>query len=185
MSGVALLWTGGKGSALALDRTRHRVDRLVTFVPVPERPFLAHPLGLVAAQAEALGLPHARVPVLELYAAGYEAAIDGLVAQGVHTLVTGDIDRVAGHGNWIEQRARGRCAVEAPLWQADRLPLLAAFSARHGQQGFDAAGENGEYHSATLRAPGFRHALQLQRPRVLVGDGFHHLAFDGVSASPA
>ena len=60
MKRAAVLWTGGKDSVMAWLDARQRlcVDRLVTFVPEPRRPFLAHPIEVMAAQAEALGIRH-------------------------------------------------------------------------------------------------------------------------------
>lgn len=216
MARAAILWTGGKDSALALAAVaqRHEPALLVTFVPDPPRPFLAHPLDLVAVQALAVGLPHRAVPVREPYAAGYEAAIAGLAREGIEVLVSGDIDRVAGQPNWIEERARGLVATERPLWGADRPALLhrllaegwdvvctlaydehfaptiagrrfdgalvGELSARHGAGGFDACGENGEYHSAVLDGPLLHHPVELLAPRVVAGDGHHRLEFAGV-----
>ncbi|MEL6428130.1 MAG: hypothetical protein AAFP22_13615 [Planctomycetota bacterium] len=219
MQNAAVLWTGGKDSCLAvLDVVeRMNVTRLVTFAPDPPRPFLAHPLETMAAQAAALGIEHtiARLagPLLE----AYERAIDALVDEGVEVLVTGDMDRVAGHDNWIEERARGLVEVERPLWHADRIGVLRRLSklgldvvctlarkdafeesivgrrfdaalieeltARHGVDGFDACGENGEYHTCVLDAPGFAAPLRLEGTRLVETDEFLHLAFDGVEAT--
>ena len=57
---AAVLWTGGKDSALALHEARLngcRVRCLVTFAS-PEPNFLAHPLAFMKLQATALALPH-------------------------------------------------------------------------------------------------------------------------------
>src|SRR6187399_1608364 len=68
----AVLWTGGKDSALALHRSAGLgVTELVTFVP-PDAHFQAHDLELMAWQARALGLPHRRVVVGLPYQEGYE-----------------------------------------------------------------------------------------------------------------
>ena len=166
------------------------------------------------AQARALGLEHRTLPVREPLDAAYEAAIETLAAEGIDVLVTGDMDRVAGHDNWIEERARGRVDVERPLWQADRASVLRELLAsglravctlsrddafaeplagreldaalveelvsRPGHAGFDACGENGEYHTCVIDGPGFSRGLRLRGARVERAPGYHHLVFDSV-----
>jgi diphthine-ammonia ligase len=129
LSSVAVSWTGGKDSSLALYETEmsgHRIDCLVTFAPRQER-FLAHPLAFMRLQAQALGLPHQVITVEESFERGYESAISSLKEErGIDALVTGDISEVAGHAtNWMMDRCRS-CGIELfrPLWHRDRLELL-------------------------------------------------------------
>ncbi len=129
MSHVAVSWTGGKDSSLALyeaEATGCEVKCLVTFAPHQER-FLAHPLALMKLQAQALVLPHYVIEVEEPYERGYENAISSLKKErGIDALVTGDISEVAGHeSNWMADRCE-RCGVDvlSPLWHRDRLELL-------------------------------------------------------------
>ena len=216
MKNACILWTGGKDSMMALveTRERHHVACLATFVPDPPRPFRAHPLETMRAQAESLGLEHRTLPVAEPLLEGYERAIDELAGSGIDVLVTGDMDRVAGHDNWIVERARDVVEVERPLWHADRVAMLrklqareiravctlckdAAFDepiagreldaalleeliARHGIDGFDACGENGEFHTCVLDGPGFRHPLELIEPRTVHTGEFHSLEFESI-----
>lgn len=218
-SNAAVLWTGGKDSCLALLDVRDRMDvtRLVTFAPDPPRPFLAHPLETMSAQAAALGIEHVVARLKGPLVEAYERAIDALVEDGIEVLVTGDMDRVAGHDNWIEERARGLVDVERPLWNADRIgvlrrivdlkmdvvctlarrdafpapmvgrrfnaTLVEELAARHGVNGFDACGENGEYHTCVLDAPGFETPLRLDGTRILETDEFRHLTFETVEPS--
>ena len=213
---AAVLWTGGKDSYLSLlaARDRLRITRLVTFAPHPPRPFLAHPLALMTAQARSLGIEHVIARVEGPPAEAYERAIDSLADQGIEVLVTGDMDQVAGHDNWIEARARGRARVERPLWKADRAAVLRSLLdygieavctlarkdsfeetiagrrldaalvdellARNGHEGFDACGENGEYHTCVLDGPGFAQRLQLLGIEAAETDGFHHITVDAV-----
>ena len=124
-----MLWTGGKDSALALARchqTHGPVSLLVTFVPVGEVRFTAHPLDRIKAQAAALGIEHLAVPIAQPYFEGYVAALQRLrTDRGIGTVVTGDIDLVDGQPNWIRE-----CCAQAgmnalmPLWQDDRERLL-------------------------------------------------------------
>lgn len=125
---AAVLWTGGKDSALALHEARRdgcRVRCLVTFVP-PEADFLAHPLAVMQLQAQALGLPHFLWPVREPFHEGYEAGLRWLKeAQGIDTVITGDIAEVGGHPNWIRERSRPvGMRVITPLWGRARMELL-------------------------------------------------------------
>jgi len=122
-------WTGGKDSSLALYEAKmlgSTIECLVTFAPSQEM-FLAHPLGFMALQAQALGLPHYVFEVGEPFDVGYEHAISSLKEKhGVSTLVTGDIAEVAGHDpDWMTDRC-ARCGIDLikPLWHRDRAELL-------------------------------------------------------------
>jgi uncharacterized protein (TIGR00290 family) len=125
---AAVLWTGGKDSALAhyeAVRAGFHVTRLATFAP-PSARFLAHPIEVMAAQAEALGLPHTIIEIAEPYAERYEAAIRSLRDDyHIGVLVTGDIDLVGGEPNWVRERAASTgVEVVTPLWDCDRTGLL-------------------------------------------------------------
>ena len=125
---AAVLWTGGKDSALALHEARRagwRVRCLVTFAP-PEPEFLAHPIAVMKLQAEALGLPHVLWPVQAPFAQSYEAGLRWLKETlHVDTAITGDIAEVGGRPNWIRERSRpAGMNVLTPLWGRDRLTLL-------------------------------------------------------------
>jgi uncharacterized protein (TIGR00290 family) len=129
VSGVAVSWSGGKDSSLALyetERSGYRIDCLVTFAPSRER-FLAHPLAFIRLQAQAMGLPHLVITVEEPYEQGYENAISSLKQErGIGALVTGDIGEIVGHpANWMVDRS-ARCGINLlrPLWHRDRLELL-------------------------------------------------------------
>ncbi len=125
---AAVLWTGGKDSALALHeagRSGCRVRCLLTFAS-PRPQFLAHPLPFLRLQARALGLPHHLWPVREPLADGYEAGLRWLRDEmGIDAVITGDIAEVGGAPNWIRERNRGiGLNVVTPLWGRDRLALL-------------------------------------------------------------
>jgi uncharacterized protein (TIGR00290 family) len=117
----AVLWTGGKDSALALHRSvASGVSELVTFVP-PDAHFQAHDLELMAWQARALGLPHRRLVVGFPYRQGYERALGELLSLGIERVVTGDIAPVDGQPNFIASCAeRVGMSVALPLWGVDR-----------------------------------------------------------------
>jgi uncharacterized protein (TIGR00290 family) len=125
---AAVLWTGGKDSALALHEARRngcRVHCLVTFAP-PEPDFLAHPVAVMKLQADALGLPHFVWPVNAPFAESYEAGLRWLrETMHIDTVITGDIAEVGGSPNWIRERSRAAgLNVLTPLWGRDRLTLL-------------------------------------------------------------
>ncbi len=127
---AAVLWTGGKDSAFALhlaaNRAGYRIERLVTFVP-PRAQFRAHPLAVMRLQAKALDLPHRTVLIRKPYRPSYERSLAQLRAEGIQTLVTGDIDRVGGAPSWIGECARPLgLEVFAPLWQRSRTGILRA-----------------------------------------------------------
>jgi uncharacterized protein (TIGR00290 family) len=125
---AAVLWTGGKDSALALHEARQDgclIRCLLTFAP-PEPDFLAHPLVFMKLQAEALALPHFLWTVREPFHESYEAGLRWLKeAIGIDTVITGDIAEVAGNSNWIRERSRPvGMRVRTPLWGRDRIELL-------------------------------------------------------------
>lgn len=130
---AAVLWTGGKDSALALDEARRAgipPGALVTFAP-PGAAFRAHPVPVMAAQARALGLPHRVVELRPPLDAAYRRAFEALAAEGFTRLVTGDIAPVDGLPNWVRERAAGLpLEVLTPLWGRDRAGLLATFRER-------------------------------------------------------
>ncbi len=124
-----VLWTGGKDSYLALRSARARkydVRALVTFAP-EQAEFLAHPLPCMRLQAQALAIEHRVYTVCEPCHANYELQLAKALRDAqANTVVTGDIDEVAGHPNLIAEictRIGARC--ERPLWKRDRRELLA------------------------------------------------------------
>src|SRR5581483_8991573 len=99
MQNAAMLWTGGKDSALALHEAvlyDCRVRCLVTFAPT-DPDFLAHPLAFIKLQAQALNLPHHVLSIQEPFAQGYETALAQLRDEmNIDAVITGDIAEVAG-----------------------------------------------------------------------------------------
>ncbi|MFY0629475.1 MAG: diphthine--ammonia ligase [Flavobacteriaceae bacterium] len=125
---AAVLWTGGKDCALAFYKAQlegYSITHLVTFTP--ENPnFVAHSLLLMEEQVESIGLPHIKVLVKNPMKESYEDGIARLKNQyDIETLITGDIDEIENHGNWIEERSqKSGMHVHNPLWKKNRKELL-------------------------------------------------------------
>ena len=128
MENVAILWTGGKDSSMALyeaGQNGYCVRCLVTFAP-PAKDFLAHPLAFIKMQAQALALPHYVLPITAPFKKSYETSLRRLRDEiGIDCVVTGDIAEVNGNPNWIRERSRPvGMSVHTPLWGRDRNTLL-------------------------------------------------------------
>lgn len=126
---TAVLWTGGKDSSLALFRALAagaRVRCLATFVPETNVDYGAHPISVMKRQAKELGLEHRLIPISQPYREGYVSALAELREQfQLDCVVTGDIDFVDGHPNWITECCQGlNLRVFNPLWQVNREELL-------------------------------------------------------------
>ena len=125
---AAVLWTGGKDCALAFFKAQkkgYNITHLVTFIP--EKPdFKAHNLSLIQQQIEVIGLPHLLLTVKTPMQESYENNIAILKNQhNIETLITGDIDEVQNHDNWIEKCCqKPGMLVYNPLWKKDRNELL-------------------------------------------------------------
>jgi uncharacterized protein (TIGR00290 family) len=131
MTNAAMLWSGGKDSAMALyeaGQRGYRIACLVTFAP-PRPDFLAHPLTIMRMQAAALALPHHVMSVVAPFDSGYEAALSRLRDEmDIRAVVTGDIAEVDGRPNWIRERSRPvGLEVVTPLWGRDRPIVLRQF----------------------------------------------------------
>ena len=123
---AAVLWTGGKDSALAFQASLnlHHIRRLICFVPAEGRQFYAHPTELMELQAQKIGMPIEFVPISEPYKQSYRQQIEAIRDTGIEMLITGDISTVGGMSNWIEEVAEGLVAVHKPLWELDRHAIL-------------------------------------------------------------
>ncbi len=126
MMKAAVLWTGGKDSALALHRSLNLYDikRLICFVSADNRQFYAHPTQLMALQAQKIGIPIEFVPIPEPYKLSYRGQIEKIRDAGIEVLITGDISTVGGMPNWIDEVAAGLVGVDKPSWELDRYAIL-------------------------------------------------------------
>ena len=125
---AAVLWTGGKDSCLAFyeaQRAGYQIDSLVTFVP-GNPVFIAHPISFMKYQAKAINLPHRIVEIKEQYKEGYREAFSLLKERhNINTLITGDMDEIDGHSNWVmEHSGVANIDIKIPLWKMDRLEVL-------------------------------------------------------------
>jgi len=126
MKKAAVLWTGGKDSALAFQVSLNLRDirRLICFVPADNRQFYAHPTQLMELQAQKIGTPIEFVPISEPYQLSYRQQIEATRDTGIEVLITGDISTVNGMPNWIDEVAAGLVEVYKPLWELDRYAIL-------------------------------------------------------------
>lgn len=147
--------------------------------------------ALIAAQVAALGGQWQAVNVPDgCYADRFAATLDGLRAGGFEALVFGDIDLQA-HRDWLVPACeRARLRAVFPLWGRTRQDIAAEVVARQIQArivcvdlslldasfcgaAYDAsliarlpagvcpAGENGEFHTVVLQAPGMAQPLRV------------------------
>ena len=131
----ALMWSGGKDSALALLRARAQhidVSRLVNFYdPATDRVrFHATRSELIAAQAETIGVEIVQLGVAwERYEPAFRDLLAGLKIEGFRGVVFGDI-HLADVRAWYEDRvtAAGLEHVE-PIWGERPAALVAEFVA--------------------------------------------------------
>ncbi len=126
MKKAAVLWTGGKDSALAFQVSLNLYDirRLVCFIPADGKQFYAHPTQLMELQARKIGLPIEFVPISEPYDLSYRQQIETIRDSRIEVLITGDISTVGGMPNWIDNVASGLVDVYKPLWELDREAIL-------------------------------------------------------------
>ncbi len=125
---AAVLWTGGKDSALALYKAHlsgHEIINLLTFAP-ESADFLAHPVSFMKYQAEAIGISHIEAIIDEPIEDAYEYAIRSFKNKyNVRALITGDMADVRGMPNWVRQRCAGNdIEVLTPLWGGERSEIF-------------------------------------------------------------
>ncbi|MGH2492936.1 MAG: diphthine--ammonia ligase [Candidatus Limnocylindria bacterium] len=139
MNRYAVMWSGGKDSALALWRARNRGLQVDWLVNVYDRAtervrFHATPVSAIARQAAAVGVPLVSVATeWETFDASLRETFTALAAQGCRGIVFGDI-HLADVRGWYEERTRaaGFEHVE-PLWGEAPSALLAEFVAIGGR----------------------------------------------------
>ena len=132
-------WSGGKDSCSALYQAGLQVvevTHLLHFVNGPERSHMCQGVSheLIAAQAEALGLPILQKTVQwETYEAGFHEVLDELKEEGVEAVVFGDVEE--DRGNWSMKLCR-QAGVEPilPLFGKEPEQVMKDFL----QSGFEA-----------------------------------------------
>lgn len=133
MNRYAVMWSGGKDSALALWRARREGLDVGWLVNVYDRAtarvrFHATPVGAIARQADAAGVALVSVPTdWETFDASLRDTFAALAQQGCRGVIFGDI-HLADVRAWYEDRtgAAGLEHVE-PLWGEEPAALLAEF----------------------------------------------------------
>jgi len=135
----AVMWSGGKDSALAAHRARRdglEIACLVNFYDeeTGRVRFHATRTELIAAQAEAIGVPLVqRGTTWPGFEPVFRETLDALGREGIEGVVFGDI-HLADVRAWYEARVRaaGLAHVE-PLWAEEPRDLLADFVAGGGR----------------------------------------------------
>lgn len=125
---AVVLWTGGKDSCLALHEASalgYSIRSLVTFGP-PAAAFRAHPIPFLQKQAEAMGLVHRMIEVMPPLEQGYQRAFRYIRDElGASHVITGDIDEVGTHPNWVKTIAGSLgLNVLMPLWKRERSIVM-------------------------------------------------------------
>mmetsp|Transcript_39856 Transcript_39856/g.95907 ORF Transcript_39856/g.95907 Transcript_39856/m.95907 type:complete len:262 (+) Transcript_39856:101-886(+) len=134
---AAISWTGGKDCNLALLYAKRDpaldVRYLICFRP-EENAFRAHPVPLMRAQADSIGLKLLFVHIPKDTDDYMQAYVDGIRKvrdeYGIKVIGTGDMDLVGTmERNWIErccEQAGGGMRCYLPLWMMDRRECLSA-----------------------------------------------------------
>ena len=133
MPRYAVMWSGGKDSALALTRARERgldVATLLNFIDAASGRvrFHATRAELIAAQAAAVGVPLRQYPTTwEDFPDAFAGALETLVREGYAGVIFGDI-HLADVRAWYEQRVRGAGLEHVePIWGEVPAMLLREF----------------------------------------------------------
>jgi diphthine-ammonia ligase len=135
----AVMWSGGKDSALAADRARRSGIEIACLVNFYDEAtgrvrFHATRTELIAAQAAAIDVPLVqRGTTWPGFDDAFRDTLDVLVGDGIDGVVFGDI-HLADVRAWYETRVRaaGLAHVE-PLWGGDPHVLLTEFVATGGR----------------------------------------------------
>jgi diphthine-ammonia ligase len=123
---VVAAWSGGKDSCFAYYlavQQGHEVINLMTMMMSESKSnFHMIPVGILDAQAQALGIPLIKKTTTPgTYEHDFKAVLKDCKAKGAEGLVTGDIYEVAGHEEgWLGRVCRevGLTPVK-PLWMLD------------------------------------------------------------------
>jgi uncharacterized protein (TIGR00290 family) len=135
----AVMWSGGKDSALAADRARRNGAEIACLVNFYDEAtgrvrFHATRTELIAAQADAMAVPLVQLGTAwHRFDGAFGDTLDELARDGIDGIVFGDI-HLADVRAWYEIRVRaaGLTHVE-PLWGGDPGELLAEFVATGGR----------------------------------------------------
>lgn len=133
MSAYAVMWSGGKDSALALWRARQRGLEVRWLVTAYDRAtgrvrFHATPIASIARQAAAAGAAPMQIATdWETFDGALADALAKLIRDGCTGVVFGDI-HLADVRAWYEERTR-RAGLEhvEPLWGEEPAALLREF----------------------------------------------------------
>ena len=135
----AVMWSGGKDSALAADRARRSGVEIACLVNFYDEAtgrvrFHATRAELIAAQAEAIGVPLvARGTSWPGFETAFRETLGNLSREGVDGIIFGDI-HLADVRAWYEERVHAaRLRHIEPLWGEEPRDLLAEFVGSGGR----------------------------------------------------
>jgi uncharacterized protein (TIGR00290 family) len=205
-------WSSGKDSAFALAEALARDDldvvALLTTVTETYSRVSMHGVReeLLDAQAKAVGLPVVRVRIPspctnEVYEARMSEALAAAAADGVRTMVFGDLYLADIRAYREEKLARVGFEAVFPLWKRDTRELAGAMIASGlravltcvdprrmprelaGRDfdekllselppGVDPCGENGEFHTFAYAGPPLREPIRVDVGEIVDRDGF-------------
>lgn len=133
------MWSGGKDSALALDRARDQgleIGCLLNVIDAATQRvrFHATRAELIVAQAQALRIPLRQLAVgWPQFEASFRAALAELADEGYAGVILGDI-HLADVRAWYEERVRAAALQHVePLWGEAPLALVREFVSRGGR----------------------------------------------------
>ena len=203
-------WSGGKDSCLACYkamRQGYKIKYLLHFISRETKRGCFHGIEsrLMQAQADAMGITLIQkevTPDMKKYEEEFKEAVSGLKAEGIKTMVFGDIyllDQI----NWIERVCRDlNISPIEPLWnipaskvieefielgfkaiivscKADILGenFIGRYLDREIVEEFKAknicpCGENGEFHTFVVDGPLFERKIQITESEPVFKDGF-------------
>jgi diphthamide synthase (EF-2-diphthine--ammonia ligase) len=181
------MWSGGKDSALALDRARRagiEVARLISFYDSTTRRVRFHStrVEMLEAQAAAIGIGLRAIPTSwPEMEANLRQELSSLREEGFTGVVFGDI-HIADVRAWYEERvtAAGLAVITCvDLAKLEEVWLGRViderFASEIGRTGADACGENGEYHSFAFAGPVFSKPLAWTAGERRLDSGFAQL----------
>ena len=203
-------WSGGKDSCLACYKAiqdGYEIKYLLNFISREHKRGCFHGIesGLLKLQAELIGIPIVQHEVsadMQKYEEEFKEAVAGLRAEGIGSMVFGDI-YLLDHASWVERVCKDlKIAPVEPLWNKPARKVVEEFidlgfrsvivSCKADVLGRDyigrymdkkildefeeknicPCGENGEFHTLVVDGPIFKRGIEILRSEPILKDGF-------------